>query len=277
MKSVSILLFCLLSAAAYSQTITVQNPIPWIQVTPSTDPAFTAHVDKIIGAEAASQIAYALPYSVVLTNLGDQPVTMLGLVFTVQGVPGTDPFVRTLSYHSRYTPDRPILAPGESQIFTPLKGANAIAAAARRKAGSGGPAAEADRPDGMKDLVNAQAIGISVDLIGVDDGRTGGPDTIQAVATVKAQKAAYAAMKDEYERRIAAGQSNAAIQDWLAKIATQRIVFSASDPITGQVTASQITTAEVWRKHLQRDSAPPRVAPAEIAFPGVDSLKGGLR
>jgi hypothetical protein len=72
------------NAYGASVPITAESPLPWLHITTSSEPGFSALVQAAIGDLDASSLSDVLPYSVVITNGGTEPIVALGLRFKLK-------------------------------------------------------------------------------------------------------------------------------------------------------------------------------------------------
>lgn len=156
--------------------ITVDSPLAWLQITPSTDEGFASKVNTAIGSGVSPEITEALPYSVVVTNNGGPALAGLDVRFSLKL--GTRTVVRNFFYHSFPEPESALLPPGRSILITPFKTVNALAGRAARGQATGGGGSQSSPGDAsaIQQLASADIIRISVDLAVASDGRTAGPD-----------------------------------------------------------------------------------------------------
>jgi len=237
-------------------TITTESPLAWLQIIPSTDPSFSSEIQRVLGSSVQADLGDILPYSVVLNNLGTEPLVAIGIRFQLRI---NDRFVkRNFFYHSFERLERPVLGAGESSVFTPSRWHNAYLEQARAtKQSGGGTGGLIPRPNPqavnsmMRDLASAEEIHVSIDLVIVPDGRAAGPDKSRNIQRFQQSRDAYAAMRKEAMTRLARGDSDQLLEAWLAPLSTQ-IVFR--DPETGfahRFTATQRELANEWLAYLR--------------------------
>src|SRR5262249_15277907 len=114
--------------ANQAPVIGVSSPLPWLQITPRSHQAFHSKVQDAIGSDVSPAIAEVLPYSVVVTNNGREPLAGVAILFNLRF---GDRTVRwQFFYHSFPVPEAPLLPAGRSLLFTPLRTANILAARA---------------------------------------------------------------------------------------------------------------------------------------------------
>jgi hypothetical protein len=190
-------------------------------------------------------------------------------------------------YHSFGQPDRPLLPVGQHRLFTPMRTANAIAGGAPIRgsgggSGGGGPLTAGAELSELQDLAKAEEINVSIDLAVALDGRTTGADQSSTVNRLKQQLEAYSAMRDECLARLRHGDSDGTIAAWLTPLSTQRIHRDKETHFSDQYTGTQQRMATVWLaflnagKRADLESQLTVVTP-DIAFPGIRSLRGGLK
>ena len=233
--------------------VTVESPLPWLQITPSSDPQFTSKVNSAIGTAIANQIAYVLPYSVVITNSGDTPITAIGMLFEVTQPGFTQPVRLSFFYHNFHLPNKPVIAPGQSRVFTPLKTTTALAAGNVLRSLGGQAAPDPQRLEPLDSISSAAEIHVSIDLAVGADFRTAGKDRSSFVASMNAQHDAFKAMRNEALARLKAGQSGADLQGWLQSVAKKSVaVRSGTDFSERHFQNMQISLASDWLSELNK-------------------------
>ena len=273
--------------------ITVDSPLAWLRITPSTDARFASEVDAAIGADVSPAITEVLPYSVVITNSGGPPLAAIDVRFCLRF--GTRTVFRNFFYHSFPDPGSPLLPTGHSILITPLKTSNFLAGRGAQAQASGGGGVQPGPRDALvaerlasadgsaiHQLAASDSVGISVDLAVTPDGRMAGPDAARTARKLIQQRDAYTFYRSECIDRIAQGQSDDAIQEWLVHVAEQKIF---RDPHTGwsdKYVTTAVSVAGEWLRELRaggRSSLRSKLlaSPPDMEYPVVGSLKGGLQ
>jgi hypothetical protein len=263
-------------------SISVQSPLEWLRVTPSTDAMFRSRVDQAIGWESAEALKDILPYSVVISNLGSESLAAIGLRFELRSEGKV--VYRDFFYHSFLQPGLPVLPAGQSRVFTPLRAANTVAArAVATKGGSGGAMTTLteNQLSAIRQIASAGEIRVSIDVAVAQDGRTAGPDRALALKQMARGFEAFITMREECVSRLRRGDSDAAMQSWLAPYAAQRIVGDRDAPWGDRYTATQKQLATAWsgllaagkRGELESSLSFPVIAYSDV----IRSLKGGLK
>jgi hypothetical protein len=269
-----------INGAQGAPKISVESPLAWLRITPGTDPAFTAKVNAVLGSDALAMIADVLPYSVVVSNTGSEPLAGIGLRFALRIKDSV--VTRDFFYHSFGEPQRPVLPAGQSRVFTPLKTANMIAAKATVHGGSGGfsgPRPGQSEPSVVQLLSTAEEIRISVELAVAQDGRAAGPDRPLTVMRYKQDLETYTSMRDECLARLAHGDSAESIEAWLAPLSTQKVYSGPA----GWAVSMRMHLAKEWlgtlkasgRAGLQSELS---TWTPDMSFPDIRALRlGGLQ
>ena len=267
------------SAKPMVPMVTVASPLPWLQITPPSDPRFTALVSSAVPPNVPGMIAAVLPYSVVVTHNGQQALIGLDVRFTVR-LPDRTVY-RNYFYNSFSQPQRPLMPPGRVMVFTPLASANALAGgAAPGAAGSGGPMSSPTDQSAIQMLSSANEINVSIDLAIAQNGLTAGPDVSQIVAELTQQNGAYTDMSGECLARLAAGTPDAAIQAWLLPLSKQNLYRNDATGRVDGYSSAQAKLATQWLAYLSAGRRSDlatilSVPPPQLAI--VASLKGGLQ
>jgi hypothetical protein len=281
------LCFATLMSVSAQPKITVDSPLAWVAITPSTDHHFSSKVKSLIGAEAASAISDVLPLSVLVANTGSQPLVGIDVRFSFGS--GPTPIVRNFFYHSFPEPTRPVLPPGRTLLFTPFRDANAIAARSIAVRGGQGGQGGAVRHDTkwsgtelFRLLMAADTLRISVDLAVSADGRVAGQDLAMTLRDLAEERDAYAKTRLELLRFFAEGRSNDSIQSWLSSLANRRLVRDPVTRRTDNFVATQASLASEWSAKIGSGG---QVAlreqlllqTPESIYSIVNSLRGGLK
>ncbi|MCZ2076677.1 MAG: hypothetical protein LC130_16990, partial [Bryobacterales bacterium] len=151
---------------------TTASPLEWLQIIPSTHPSFSTEIQRVLGPGVAANMGGILPCSVVLSNLGTEPLVAIGIRFQLR-INGRL-VRRNFFYHSFEHPERPVLGAGESSVFTPSRWHNDYFERARTSKQSGGGTDGSNSM--MRGLASAEKIHVSIDLSIVPAGRAAGPD-----------------------------------------------------------------------------------------------------
>src|SRR5215469_1015299 len=85
--------------------INVDSPLPWLQITASTNPQFDSKVSAAVGTRTnvVPAISQVLPYSVVITNAGNETVIAVDIRFSLKFPTRT--VTRNYFYHSFSHPE----------------------------------------------------------------------------------------------------------------------------------------------------------------------------
>ena len=261
--------------------ITVVSPLSWLEISPSTDSQFSQKVNGAIAPGVGSALASVLPYSVVVTNKGREPIAGLDILFKVKF--GDKIVRRNFIYHTFSQPDRFVVPVGQSRLFTPLKTANALAAGAPTgTGGNSGPLSSQSDTTALQGFASADEIEISIDLAVAPDGKTAGSDESQTVKRLNQEKNAYRIMHDECLGRLMSGYSDASIQEWLGNIASQPVPKDPDVPFSDRWINTQVGLAKAWINYFRTGQRSAlldmlqRISP-DIMFPVIGSLKEGLQ
>lgn len=268
--------------------ITVETPLPWLHLTSSTDPSFASTVTRVVGSNARLSIQDVLPYAVVITNSGVQPIAGLSIRFQLK-IKGRI-VKKDFFYHSFGQPQRPVLKAGESSIFTPSKAHNAFIAqvVTGHTAGGGGTGGLVRRvsPQGMsslmEDLLSAEQLHISIDLAIASDGRSTGLNHMHSVDRMKEGMVAHDAMSSELLARLMRGESDKTIIAWLTPLSKQMVLRDRQTGLSNRFVATQVLLATSWldalragrRSVLQADVS--QLAP-DVVSVFVKTVREGLK
>lgn len=243
MKAV-VLALSLLCAAAYGQPkITVQSPLPWLQITPANAyPNLAELVTSEFGPAALSRLEQVKAASVVIRNNGPVPITILSLIFKGTGF-GTLPRTKNQTYHS-FGQKKPLLAVGETKLFYP-----------------------SDFPPKITQ------IDVSIDLVVSADNRSAGRDTLQMVKHFQDEQRAVKDLTSDITNRLNNGESAASILARLEQMKARPIVSGK------HYDNLQTRTAHDWYAVISRNPQHIReiidsVQPDQV-YPGVSEIKEG--
>lgn len=277
-----LVLTLLVPAARSSSMITAVSPLPWLQITSSAGPQFQSAVDAAVAPNVVTMISQVLPYSVVITNAGSQPLIGLDVRFVLKLAAGT--VVRNYFYHSFPQPEKPLLPPGRSILIAPLVSANSLAGGAVPKQGGAGRSlTSTGDQEALQLLASAEELDISVDLAVASDGRTAGPDLAGTVKAQNDQRDAYSTLRSECLARMASGYSDAAIEAWLTPISEQKLFEDVPKTHTLDFYArTQLQFAQEWLASLKAGQradlqAELNTVTPDMVFPVVSTLRGGLQ
>lgn len=233
-------------------------PVQWLQVIDSTHPEFPKRVHSALRRDAnlAETLAPVLPFSVVITNNGDQDITGVGIRFTYNTTDGRQ-LNRDFFYHSFSNPNDSVIPKGEGRLFTPLKTTNALAGGAT-SAGMVDPQGNhlpplqsASEKHVLDALDKAPQVHVSIDLLVSRDGRSTGPDEAKTILKLSQQDNAFKGMLQEFRDRMAAGATDQDLIAWLTPISKRPY---KRDPNTGMfemTSASQTRIAQGWLSELR--------------------------
>jgi hypothetical protein len=259
--------------------ITVESPLPWLQILRYGDPAFSAKLAEAVSPAAATQLATVLPYSVLVSDNGPFPLSGIAIRFSLRN--SGKAVDRDFFYHSFGQSNRPVIPVRGTRLFTPLKTANALAAGARSVSSGGHMGALSSPNDAgvLASLAAAESIHVSIDLAIEPSGRFAGPDKTGTVGKLNKQVDAYRVMRDACLSRLGNNDSDESLMVWLASVADQK-VFRVQGS-TDRSAASQKEYASAWLGLLKagrRSDLQALVSktPAEM-LPAIVSLKGGLQ
>lgn len=263
--------------------VQVDSPLQWLRILPSTDPEFGPRVNDLIPPSALASLAQVIPYSVVVTNAGQEALAGIDVRFTLKL--GDRTVTRNFFYNSFPDPTRHLLDPGHSILFTPLKTANAFVGRAQVAQGGGGGGGALSSPSdtmALQQLASATEIRVSLDFAATPDGRFAGPDVAHTVKKLTAQWTAYRDMRTECLAQLKSGNLDSSIEEWLTPFLKQKIV---RDPDTGwgdEYTATQVTLASEWQQLLGSGrrsalSAQLSAVTPDLRYPLVSSLRRGLQ
>lgn len=217
-----------------SPHITAESPLPWLRVTTSSAPQFTSRVQQTLGSELANGIAEVLPYSVVITNDSVGPLVGIAVRFNVKTAQRT--VTRDFFYYSFPEPTKPVLAAGESRVFTPLTRANDVAhgrpvprniAAAPLQTWSSGDVSA------ISMIAASDEIHVAIEVIVGPDGRTAGADQTRSLAQLTDQLQGYHSMISECRARLTNGISNIGLEAWLEQFERTSQSIKPNDRFAG--------------------------------------------
>jgi hypothetical protein len=159
--------------------LTTESPLAWLTIT--SGPQVQRLAQSL--SPALSALPDVEPYAVVVTNTGSIPIIALNLrwLTTHGGKPDNNAGGHFYLSDAR----RPILAPGQSQVFTPSTAANGVLRGAPLTGAGGGGAgvaANVNRSNSygisiqMKNVLSADSVHLVLDLVVGPDGSTAGKD-----------------------------------------------------------------------------------------------------
>jgi len=262
-----------------------KSPLSWLTVVSSSTAAFSAQARALLGQDVADSLAAVLPYSIIVTNTSQTPITGSDVRFTLTA--GGRVISKNFFYNSFSPTTNPVLPPGQSRLFTPLRGANAMAAASLTKgvtAPSGGWPRSISSADSstMRDLGAAQLVKVSVDFVVASDGRTAGADRAGTLKKLTQTLIAYRELREQCLDHLVRGDADATIQEWLRTISSKLLMV---DPETGsgdRYTSMQKQLAGQWLTFLttgRRDQLYTSLSAAtpETQLGYIANLRGGLQ
>ncbi len=249
--------------------ITVETPLSWLQPVAGTDARFASLAAQAVGQNALAQIQPLLPYCIAVTNTGT--VAVIGLAVRFNIVTGAKTVTRDYFYYGFKPKDAPVVAPGQTRLFTPLRSANNLVH------GRPAPPANGSSLASVLGLLSfADSIDVALDLVIAPDGRTAGADQGQHVSQMRAHSEAFHAMTSEAMNRITAGVSDADLSAWLQSVAANQ----APD----RYTSAQKQLATQWINMIssgQRSSLVASLTRAttlpDLSQQFLGTLKGGLQ
>lgn len=277
---------------AHSQPkLTASSPLDWLQVTSFYQPGFARTLAETIGPAGQAALFDVLPYSVVVANLGTEPIVGMDVRFRIGN--GARTVTRNFFYHTFSNPNAHLLVPGAKILLTPFKEANAIAAksssvsmAAKGGGAGGGPNDRLAqwRPDSgiMQLLSSADTIQASVDLAFASDGRFAGPDLAMTIPKLTDERDAYVWLRRELLLRLARGDSDESILTWLDSLAAEPLVRDSKTKMTSRFVAARIGLSEDWRNQIRHGRKAQlwdqlTAQTPETVYSFVYSIRGGLK
>jgi hypothetical protein len=278
-----VLLLCVSCMGQQLPTMLVDSPpLAWVHVSSRSDPGFLQQVSRAMNLNAYSKLERVLPYSVVVTNAGTTPISAIGIRFAVTTAGKI--VNRDFFYQSFNQPAHPILAPGVSRLFTPLKAANAVAAGApwARGGGDAGPSALPSEAGAIRMLDAADGIRASIDLVVAPDGRLAGPDKMSTVWKLTSQMRGYSELREQCLEKLRRNDSDESMERWLNTVASQSVLRDMQSGLVDRSTSVQIQYAKSWltyfrnKKRSDLESELTQSRP-EVLFSAVLSLRGGLK
>lgn len=257
--------------------ITVESPLSWLSITPATDASFDAQVHATLTGDVIASIDYALPYSVVVTNHGSTPIAAITVRFDITTPGVSQPVPWTFFYHQFGLPT-PLIAPGQSRVFTPLRTANALAAGAQA-AFIKGKSGSIYRKEPITALSTATALHVAIDLAVAPDGRSAGRDRAEIVKTYHARKQAYTDMRGEVLNKIHASATQEQVLAWLQATPSSS-VRRGDAPSASRYGQMRYSLSIEWRDTIRKKglaSLEQELVSVSLDpdFPGVDTLRNG--
>jgi hypothetical protein len=182
----------------------------------------------------------ALPYSIVITNLGTTPIIAISVRFSLRT--GGNIVNKDFFYHS-FASRKPILVAGQSQIMTPIRRYNDIAASRPHRTQN--PQTEAAKEQqSLSMFESAQEVHIIVDMVMSADGRTAGADQAGMLAKTLDQLKGTHDLAGEMSLQIKNGASDSELTTLLAS-------FTNKSSIDDMYTGTQDNLARMWIENIR--------------------------
>jgi hypothetical protein len=177
--------------------VSVRDPSPdlkqFIEISRSGEPAFDGVIGKLRGKNQTSPVDPLLPYSITIANISKRPLLGITVRFELEDARGSaNEFIANVDMNLERPP---VLRPGASRLYSPLKEANRAAVSPRGLARLSAP--ELNKK--LAEIAGKQNVTISVDSVITNEGVIFGPDKFDQFHRLVAERQAIEWMSGKLE------------------------------------------------------------------------------